>query len=77
MPPKNETERNQRDVGHLFANMTAVIEDMHGTSVEGQRSDASGEERRAILRSIRVGIASLQTVERSISIALRTSSRDT
>jgi hypothetical protein len=61
---------SQRSSPHLFADMTAALEDIHGIAVEGQAADLSADMRRALLGDIQSGIRRLRTIAERISSAL-------
>ena len=46
----------------LFAEITAMLEDMHAVAIEGQSSDNSPDMQRALIRQLRIGIASLNSL---------------
>lgn len=46
-----------KTVQHLFADLTALIEDLHGIAVEGQAPDASADMRSVLATSISTGLA--------------------
>ncbi|MGN6270268.1 MAG: hypothetical protein ACTHM0_10300 [Sphingomonas sp.] len=46
-----------KSVSHLFADITAHLEDLHGIAVEGQRADLSPDMAAALVMSVRTGIA--------------------
>lgn len=43
----------------LFAEITAMLEDMHAVAIEGQRGDNSPDMHRALTCQLRIGITSL------------------
>lgn len=46
-----------RSVSHLFADITAHLEDLHGIAVEGQRADLSPDMAAALVMGVRTGVA--------------------
>lgn len=48
-------------VPRLFADVTAMLEDLHSVAVEGQRRDNSRDMQRALACQLRMGIMSLDT----------------
>ncbi|MCW3837081.1 hypothetical protein ACFQ1E_13020 [Sphingomonas canadensis] len=48
-----------KSVPHLFADVTALLEDLHGVAVEGQRRDNPPEVQLALAASLRPGIVRL------------------
>ncbi len=48
-------------VPRLFADVTAMLEDLHSVAVEGQRRDNSRDMQRALACQLRMGMMSLDT----------------
>lgn len=59
-----------KDVPKLFADITMVLEDLHGVAVEGQRSDLSPDMQAALLSSVRTGIRRASRIMLEIGLAL-------
>ncbi|WP_395611630.1 hypothetical protein [Allosphingosinicella sp.] len=70
MRDKNGSSRGRKSIPHLFADMTAALEDLHGIAVEGQAADLSADMRRALLSDIVTGIRRLGNIAERISGAL-------
>lgn len=43
---------SDQDIGRMFAELTALLEDMHGITVEGHRRDATRCERLALAQGV-------------------------
>jgi hypothetical protein len=48
-----------KSMRHLFADATALLEDLHGLAVEGRAADVPAEMHRALCRDIRAGLKRL------------------
>ncbi len=59
-----------KSVQHLFADLTAALEDVHSVAVEGQAHTATPDIQAALLPCVRLGITRLQTIATSIEAAL-------
>lgn len=70
MVDRKRSAGRRKDVPHLFADMTAALEDIHGIAVEGQVGDLSADIRWALLGDLRAGINRLRTICERISTAL-------
>lgn len=51
-----------RSVARMFADATALLEDMHGVAVEGQRRDNPAELQLALASSLRIGLVRIDRV---------------
>lgn len=51
-----------KSVQHLFADLTARIEDMHGIAVEGQKADNAPDMDRVLASQLRMGIAAMDSI---------------
>ena len=51
-----------KSVRHIFADITAALEYMHGIAVEGQANGLSPDIHIALLRQLRAGAANLDTI---------------
>jgi len=58
-------------VSHKFADVTAVLEDMHGIAVEGQAKDLTPDMQSALLMSLRSSLADLQRLLTGIGLLLK------
>ena len=58
------------DVPHLFAALTAAVEDLHGVTVEGQRGSLSPDMQEALLASVVAGLRGLNRIVAAIGLAL-------
>lgn len=70
MIDKAGSTRRRKSLPHLFADMTAMLEDIHGIAVEGQAADLSADMRRALLVEIQSGFWTLRAIAERISLAL-------
>lgn len=59
-----------QSIPHLFADVTALLEDMHGVAVEGQRPDNPPELQLALAASLRPDIIRLDNVLMAIGAAI-------
>ena len=59
-----------KSVRQLFADATALLEDLHGIAVEGQAQDASPDMMRVLVGSLRSGIRRLDGAAQRIITAL-------
>jgi len=59
-----------KSIPHLFADVTALLEDMHSIAVEGQRCDNPPEVQLALVASLRPGIIRLDKALIAIGIAV-------
>lgn len=57
-------------VQHLFTDLTAALEDLHGVAVEGQSPHATPDIHEGLLACVRMGIVRLQGIAGSIDDAL-------
>lgn len=55
---------------HLFADITAILEGLHGLAVEGQSANLHDHARRVIVADITTGIARLQRKLAKIGLRL-------
>lgn len=55
---------------HLFAEVTALLEDLHGIAVEGQAQGASPDMARVLVGNLRSGIRRLDGAAQRIIAAL-------
>ena len=58
------------DVRRLFADLTAVLEDIHGLAVEGQHPDHSPDIQGVILTSVRYAMRRSQRIVLDIGLEL-------
>ena len=58
------------DAAALFGDFRAILEDVHGIAVEGQRADNSADMEHVLATQLRGGIASLTTTLCRIRVAL-------
>jgi hypothetical protein len=56
---------------HLFAELTAVIEDMHSVAVDGQAKNNSPDMQAALLAAVRESITRLVCIADAIERSLR------
>lgn len=56
-------------IPRLFADVSTLLEDLHGLAVEGLASDQPADIRRVLVRDLRCGIAQLDSL--TIALALR------
>ncbi len=59
-----------KSVRHLFADVTALIEDLHGVAVEGQAQGVSPDMARVLVGNLRSGIRRLDRAAQRIIAAL-------
>lgn len=59
-----------KSIPNLFADVTALLEDMHGIAVEGQRSDNPVEMQLALASSLRPGIVRLDKALIAVGLAI-------
>ena len=59
-----------KSVRYLFADVTALIEDMHGIAAEGQAQDVSPDMVRVLVGNLRSGVSRLDGTTRRIIAAL-------
>ena len=55
-----------KSIPRLFAELTAVIEDMHGIAVEGQAPHLSPDLRNMLLRSLNQSVARIELITSAI-----------
>jgi hypothetical protein len=60
-----------KSIPHLFTEVTALLEDMHGIAVEGQRRDNPPEVQLALADSLTTGFTPLETLAFGIVASLR------
>ena len=60
-----------KSVPRRFADITAVLEDMHGIAVEGQAKDLTPDMQGALLMSLRSSLADLQRLLNGIVLLLK------
>lgn len=58
------------DVRRLFADLTIVLEDLHGLAVEGQHPDHTPDIQEAVLVSVRQGIRRAHRIVTAIGLEL-------
>lgn len=59
-----------KSVARMFADVTALLEDMHGVAVEGQRRDNPAEVQLALASSVRSGLVRIDRVLIDIGVAI-------
>lgn len=59
-----------KSVQHLFADLTAALEEIHSIAVEGQSPHATPDIHEGLLACSRLGVEGLQGLVRSIDEAL-------
>lgn len=59
-----------KSVPHLFADVKAALEDMHGIAVEGRAAGLSSDIHGLLLRELRSGAANLQWLLTGIALLL-------
>lgn len=59
-----------KSVRHLFADATALLEDLHGLAVEGQAHGLSPDIARVLVHDLRSGIERLDRIAMSIGLSL-------
>lgn len=59
-----------KSVPHLFADATALLEDLHGLAVEGQAQGIPPDMARVLVRDLRSGVRRLDGTARRIVSAL-------
>jgi hypothetical protein len=59
-----------KSVTRLFAEVTALLEDLHGVAVEGQRRDNPAEVQLALASSLRAGLVRIDRVLIDIGAAI-------
>lgn len=59
-----------KTVQHLFADLTVLVEDLHGIAVEGQAPDVSADMHTVLATSIGAGLADAARVVATIRTAL-------
>lgn len=59
-----------KSVPHMFADITAALEDMHGIAVEGQSKDQSPDIHDALLMNLQQGMANLDRLLAGVSLLL-------
>jgi hypothetical protein len=57
-------------IPHLFADVTAKLEDLHAVAVEGQRADNAPDMQSALNAHLRTGLGGVNRTMRSITVAL-------
>jgi hypothetical protein len=55
---------------HLFADLTALLEDIHGAAVEGQHPDISADMQRALIACVRSGFRQAGAILRDLRAPL-------
>lgn len=60
----------RKTVPHLFAEVTANLEDLHAIAVEGQRRDNAPDMQRVLTLHLRSGLATLDNTMRAVANAL-------
>lgn len=55
---------------HLFAELAAALEDLHGLAIEGQHPDHTPDIREAVLASVRQGLRRTQRIVIGIGLEL-------
>ena len=60
-----------KSVSRRFADLTAVLEDMHGIAVEGQAKDLTPDMQGALLTALRSSLADLQRSLTGIALLLK------
>lgn len=60
----------RKTVRHMFADITAKLEDLHAIAVEGQRRDNAPDMQNVLNIHLRSGLAALDGVNRAIAKAL-------
>lgn len=64
-----------KTVQHLFADLTAALEDVHTVAIEGQSQDASNDMQASLLSCFRIGLLRLEQIADSIAAAIATVQR--
>lgn len=59
-----------KTIQHLFADVTAKLEDLHSVAVEGQRADNAPDMQNVLTVHLRDGLAALDGILRAIGMAL-------
>lgn len=59
-----------KSVQHLFAELTAALEDIHGVAVEGQSPHATPDMQASLLACVRIGLGKLERIAESIGNAV-------
>jgi len=57
-------------VPELFADLTMLMEDIHGIAVEGQQADLSSDMQIVILSAVKAGLVKVQRIMLDIAVAL-------
>jgi len=60
-----------KSVSQKFADVTAVLEDMHGIAVEGQAKDLTPDMQAALLMSLRSSLADLRRLVTGIVFLMK------
>lgn len=60
----------RKTIPHLFAEVTAKLEDLHSVAVEGQRRDNAPDMQRVLTLHLRSGLATLDNTMRAVANAL-------
>ena len=59
-----------KTIPHLFADVTARLEDLHAIAVEGQRADNAPDMQGVLNAHLRSGLATLDDIVRAVAAAL-------
>ena len=59
-----------KTIPHLFANVTAMLEDLHAVAVEGQRADNAPDMQSVLIGQLYSGIAALDASMRAMAKTL-------
>lgn len=57
-----------KSVPHLFADVTAKLEDLHGLAVEGQCGDNSPDMQQVLCAHLRSGLAAIDVALREVTM---------
>lgn len=59
-----------KDIHELFADLTALLEDLHGVAVEGQQAGLSPDMQAVLLSSVRDGVQRISRIMPDIAARL-------